>query len=219
MTGKSVLLSLNVFIELICFLLSFLNLRKGLSWKLFIPYTGLVVAVESLAAYFILSNKSSAFVYYPFLPFMVVFYLYQLNVITGLDTKQRRVSYFLAVSLLTLLAWEFWAKRSEQLPSVFIIFNNLVVTVFCFYYLQNIFRSDKYENLFVAPRFWIIIGLLIHNFGSISCFVFIDLLNEIRISTGLPVRQIIMLFLNFCLYGSWSYAFICNKYQHNKLSS
>src|SRR5690606_13950565 len=106
---------------------------------------------------------------------------------------------------------------TSRMPSYLLVTNNLVVTIYCLYYLQNIFRDDKYDTPILPPQFWIIVGLLIHNFGSLSCFIFIANLDEIRHTLGLPIRQIIMLFLNFCLYGFWSYAFICNRYHHNRL--
>lgn len=208
------LFSSNIFLELCCFICALFLIKKEVQWRLFIPYLLIVLTVESMAVLLYLSNQKNSIIYFYYIPLMHIFNVYQLYKISKIKRKQLYLICLMSIVTLTVFGIETVANGTEGLPPYFFTLNNIYISGFCFYYLKKTLQSDIYENLLTKPEFWIVIGLLIHGFGSIVCFMFLEPLNHLYRETGLPLRQYIILFLNFFLYSSWSYAFIC-KYRQN----
>lgn len=206
-------------ITTICFLASLLLLKgeKGW-WKLFIGFLGLTALVEitGYVLFFQLGQKNH-WVFNLYLPLEISFFFFILN---------RTCDSLFNVKKLIAIAWGIFIilYLVESIQSSFAeysMYSNLyaavliiIITLFFYYQLM---KQETYIELGSYAVFWIISGLFIFYLGTVACNIFQVQLTNLYNRLGLPIRYIIMLVLNFILYATWSYAFLC-KFRQRTLS-
>lgn len=207
------ILYLNIIFELICLCFAVLTLFKAKTiWALFIPYLLCVVGIECFGLYAAQNHVSSKGVYnfYVLLNFSFV----QMVLYKICNVNSRRNMLLRIFPLLFLICYlaELTYFGLNHFTLISILLSNILITIQCLYYFYSLMRQDDFIQLKSHAPFWLVSGLLIHAFGSTASFVFYEYLVSINQQLNIPARQIIILFLNFILYSSWSYAFVC-KYQ------
>ncbi len=204
-------ISLNLIFVTAALLFSLLILKERQVWKIFFPYLLIVLLTESYGAYLRLSGIFNSYVYNIFMPI----YLYTFSLILLYILKAQkllRYKYLLLSCIVLFYVFIFYRFGISKLLSEILVTSNFIFSILCLIYLYRLMSDNLSINILKLPEFWIVVGILVYSFGSITVWLFMGLLNTIYQTMQLPLRQIIMLFLNGFLYGSWSYAFLC-KYQ------
>ncbi|OJU74013.1 MAG: hypothetical protein BGO09_01340 [Bacteroidetes bacterium 47-18] len=204
-------ISLNLIFVTAALLFSLLILKERQVWKIFFPYLLVVLITESYGAYLRLSGIFNSYVYNIFMPiYLYTFSLILLYILKA--EKLLRYKYLLLSSIVLFYVFIFYRFGISKLLSEILVTSNFIFSILCLIYLYRLMSDNLSINILKLPEFWIVVGILVYSFGSITVWLFMGLLNTIYQTMQLPLRQIIMLFLNGFLYGSWSYAFLC-KYQ------
>ena len=204
-------ISLNLIFVTAALLFSLLILKERQVWKIFFPYLLVVLITESYGAYLRLSGIFNSYVYNIFMPiYLYTFSLILLYILKA--EKLLRYKYLLLSSIVLFYVFIFYRFGISKLLSEILVTSNFIFSILCLIYLYRLMSDNLSINILKLPEFWIVVGILVYSFGSITVWLFMRLLNTIYQTMQLPLRQIIMLFLNGFLYGSWSYAFLC-KYQ------
>lgn len=204
-------ISLNLIFVTAALLFSLLILKERQVWKIFFPYLLVVLITESYGAYLRLSGIFNSYVYNIFMPiYLYTFSLILLYILKA--EKLLRYKYLLLSSIVLFYVFILYRFGISKLLSEILVTSNFIFSILCLIYLYRLMSDNLSINILKLPEFWIVVGILVYSFGSITVWLFMGLLNTIYQTMQLPLRQIIMLFLNGFLYGSWSYAFLC-KYQ------
>ena len=122
------------------------------------------------------------------------------------------------IVFLVMYGVESYQSGFEEYSTYASTFASIATIPFALCYFYFLMKEETYVDLLKHPPFLMVSGLLVYYFGAIVLAMFMQQLTEIYLSTGLPVRNIISLVLNFILYSSWSYAFICRYQQRSSLS-
>lgn len=207
------ILYLNIIFELCCLCFAVFTLRSVKApWTFFILYLLSVVGIETYGLYTAQKHLSSNIIYnvYVFINFFFVqMILYRIG---NLNSTGKVPAWFFSVLFLLFYVGELLYNGFREFTQTSIVLSNILITIQCLYYFYSLMKQDHFVQLKTYAPFWIVAGLLIHAFGSTASFLFYGYLVAINKELNIPVRQIIFLFLNFILYSSWSYAFVC-KYQ------
>lgn len=207
------LLYINPLIDLICLLIALFCLTKAArEWRMFIPYLFIVLGIEIWGMYAAEQkiNSNAVYNFYVLLNFVFLqFILHKLCM--GPASRNSLFILFLLIFMIFFFA-EIAYHGYTRFAIRSITFSYLLVSIQCLYYFYYLLKQDHFVNLPQHAPFWLASGILIHALGSTASYLFYDYLVAIYTELGIPVRQIIFVFLNFILYGSWSYAFIC-KYR------
>lgn len=211
----------NLFIEIICFILSllFLRHRDAGIWKYFKTYMLLTVLVEAagwlLRTYWQLNNQ---WLYNLFAPVQAAFLCW---IFYRIYPRQFNSRYFLGACLLLfggVYAYECFTHPFTRFNNYgWIVFSYSIILA-CGLYYYFLLRDDEYTNLSCYPPFWFVTGVFIHFFGSSVCTIFFNELVRINIAYNISLRYVLFILFNFILYGCWSYAFLC-KYKQTRSSS
>lgn len=207
------ILYLNIIFELICLCFAVFTLPKVKApWTLFILYLLFVVGIESYGLYAAENHISSKMVYNIYV--LTNFYFVQaiLYKICNLNSTGKIPAWIFSVLFILFYGGELMYNGPEQFTLTSMILSNILITIQSLYYFYSLMTQDDFVQLKSHAPFWLVAGLLIHAFGSTASFLFYEYLVAINKELKIPVRQVIIPFLNFILYGSWSYAFVC-KYQ------
>ncbi|RQO29964.1 hypothetical protein DBR32_13700 [Taibaiella sp. KBW10] len=204
---------LNILFELICFLLALITLTKaGKKWLMFIPYLFIVLGIELWGMYAYAQKINSNVVYNFYVLLNFVFIQFVLHKICTITTNRDRTNVLFLFIFTLFFVSEVYYFGYKNFAVKSIIFSYFLISVQCLYYFYTLLKQDSFVNLPQHAPFWLAAGILFHAIGSTVSYLFYDYLVTIYLELGIPVRQIIFVFLNFILYGSWSYAFIC-KYR------
>ncbi|RYY59504.1 MAG: hypothetical protein EOO05_13055 [Chitinophagaceae bacterium] len=214
--------TLVIWIELICLVICTASLWSSRQWwRLFIWFMLLTVLTEVtgfLYYFHINPGHSNEWVYNTYLPLEMAFKALVLARIMGHYGIKR---YWFAGAYILLFA--FWLY--EGYSNGFVRYNamsnlsgSILIVICCCLFYYRLLRAREYVDLPRYPPFWIISGLFIFYFGSTGLNAFVVQLQRIYASTGIPIRFIIMVVLNFILYACWSYAFLCIKRNRISLS-
>ncbi len=210
----------NPVIELIACIISFICLtHRGAGWyRNFTWYLLLVVLAENAGylTYFYFKHNNH-WIYNCLLPVSIFF-------ITGILYKicQPRfnskpiIIMGLVVFMLSYLIESIRSNFLEYSAITKILFSVWVVFL-CLLYYANLIKEETNIEIYTYPPFWIITGLFFFYFVSTTTNLFFDYLIQVNKKSLVPIRYSISLILNFILYGTWSYAFIC--YRKNPISS
>jgi hypothetical protein len=218
---KTILFSITPVITLLCFLVSLFCLRPGKAgwWRLFVYFMALTAAVEvtGYVLYVVVKQQDNQWLFNLYLPLEISFFFYVLyrlcrNYFRPFIWLMGAWIIFMIIYLVESIggAFEKYSFYANLFASVFI-----VAMAFIFYY--SLMKQESHVELVKFPAFWIISGLFIFYLGNIGCTIFSKQLIAIYKKSGLPLRYIIFLMINFILYAFWSYAFLC-RYQQ-KISS
>lgn len=214
------LFTIIIFIEAACFLAAtvFLKDKEQGWWRSFILFMLVTLSIETSGyiLYFQL-GKQNHWLFNIYLPVEIGFLFF---VLYRICKHYFKVLPILLISLLFFLCiyiwqsitldWRDYSEYANTFASVMII-----LTCCLFYYY--LLKLDINLELMRFPPFWVISGIFIFYLGSIGCGLFERPLTEVFKRTGIPIRYIIMLVLNFILYGCWSWAFLC-RYRYKILS-
>lgn len=213
---------INPIIELIAFIITIYCLRKSVDWYYYFIWFMLVVVVTENAGFYIYFHlhQLNHWLYNLYLPIEALFKFWIVYKICTPHFNSKPavytgVSIFTIVYLIESIQSGFtaYSSISNNVLSIWLI----VMCLIYFYYLI----SHETENLSIyqhAP-FWIMAGLFFFYFVSTASNLFFDYLIEINKKSYKPIRYSIFLILDFILYASWSYAFICKHKYKEAISS
>lgn len=86
------------------------------------------------------------------------------------------------------------------------IYGSIMITIISLFYFSELLNNDQILEVKYELRFWISIGLLLFNVGMVPYMIFS------REYINADLSNIILIFLNVVLYGSYSLGFIwCKK--------
>lgn len=211
------LLSLNIIIEIICFIIAFYCLKsdKNRFWKYQVVFMAITVITELTGRYLsVYSGKDNQWLYNLFLiaelsGIMSMFY----NILV-IPKKilfiYAGIFVFTVVYIIDLVTHGFgiYNDNCDTAISVYYCFC-------CLYYYYFLLNEEKHEDLKRLAAFWWVNGALFYYFGNIVCDLFFYKLMQLQ---HINPRYYVISFLNIILYGCWSYAYIC-RYRHRKLSN
>jgi hypothetical protein len=213
--------TLTIWIELACLLICVAALSADRQWwRAFIWFMLLTVLTEAwgfLLYFHIYPGKSNEWVYNCYLPLEMAFkcvVLAKIMKIYGIKS-----GWFTAGYAVFFLIWIYESFQSGfmRYSGMANMSGSIMIIICCCLFYYQLLRATEYVDLPHYPPFWIVSGLFIFYFGSTGLNSFIVQLQRIYASTGIPIRFIIMVVLNFILYTCWSYAFLCHK--RNRISS
>jgi hypothetical protein len=198
--------------------LSLFLLNKDSWGNYFITFMGLTATVEWTGyIIFFRLGFENYWLYNAYLPLEISFLFYLLNSFNRNYVKLAR--WFIAAWLIFILLylWESFYSQFREYSGYANLYASICIIIACFLFYYLLMRQPGYINLMEYAAFWIVSGLFFFYLGSVACNVFKSQLTLVYEKTGLPIRYIIMLVLNFLLYSCWSYAFLCRYRQ--KISS
>lgn len=210
------LFTLTIVIETICLLVALFCLSKAQMgwWKSFLPFLLLTVTAETTGyILFFVQGKNNHWVFNLYLlPEMCFLFL----VLFKLSREYFNAHYLLIPGFIFFLffyimesfqsGWLAYSSQANTIASV------IIIAAACQFYYY-LLKKETDVDIMYYPAFWIISGLFIFYLGSIGVGLFVNQLTQVYKSTGLPLRFIIMVVLNFILYASWGYAFLCRYRQ------
>ena len=168
--------------------------------------------------YFQLHQKNNYWVFNAFLPMEIFFLSWIFNKVLSPYFKCKPwilagLALFFSLYFYESVQSNFlgMSMNAKNIASVYLI-------LLCLFYYYFLLKSNEYVRLKSHPEFWIVTGCFFFYFGSITCDFFFDHLLSINKVAIKPVRYIIFIVLNFVLYSSWSYSFLC-KYRQTTSSS
>lgn len=208
-----------IIVEFICFVFSLLYLAKektGL-YSYFKWILLLTVIVETVAYLMIvlLHQKTNHWFHNLYIPIDACITCYILHT---LNKKYFNTKPLIIIGLsifFILFFYESIVSNFKAFSSLSKGFVSVFFAVLCCLYYYYLLKQDEYINLAKHPPFWIITGCFFFYFGRTACNFFYNYLVTINQKTGNPIRYFIFIVLNFILYSSWGYAFIC-KYRQKK---
>jgi hypothetical protein len=177
-------------------------------------FLGLTTAAEftGYLVYFQLHQKNNYWVFNTFLP-IEVFFLGWL--FTKILSSYCSCKPWILAGLTIFAAIYFYESFQSNFLGMSMNaknFASIYLILLCLSYYYYLLKRDEYILLKTHAEFWIVTGCFFFYFGSITCDFFFDHLLSINAVTIKPVRYIIFIVLNFILYSSWSYSFLC-KYR------
>ncbi len=211
-----VYLTLNIVVELICFLIALVYLRGLKEWRLQILYLFLICFIEILGRYLIkgLHFINNSWLYNIFLlveAFFIALMFYEL-----LKHKLKHIKVFVGVFAVIFLT----AYGYDLFLHGFMDFNdqcNSIVSVcYCvmgLYYFYQLMNDEEYINILRFAPFWWVTGTLVYYFGSTVLNIFHDVLIAAK---DHHLRRYLMMFLNVFLYSCWSYSFMLKRWNTKK---
>lgn len=206
------LITLNISVELICFLIALLSLAKAGVWRMQILYMFLICVTEILGRYLVkgLGYVDNAWLYNVFLvieAFFVTFMFYQLLV-----GKTRHLKRYLAAFVAIFLV----SYGYDLAVHGFLVFNDqcntIVSACYCvmgMYYFYWLMNREEYIDILRFSPFWWVAGVILFYFGSTVLNIFHDALIHAKDHN---LRRYMILFVNIVLYGFWSYSFILRRW-------
>ncbi|RYY56645.1 MAG: hypothetical protein EOO09_05815 [Chitinophagaceae bacterium] len=213
--------TLVIWIELASFLFCIASLRGQRDWwRIFTWYMLFTVLLELagfLLYFHLFKGSSNEWLYNLRFPVEMAFFAWFF--LKTMAAYRIRPQWFITGWALVVAAWMYESYTDRFMgysDSANLLASVLIIISCCVFYYQ-LLRAKEYVDLPSWPPFWIVSGLFIFYFGSTGLNVFSDRLSAIYRTTGIPIRFIIMVVLNFILYTCWSYAFICIK--RNRISS
>lgn len=202
-----------------CFLATLFCLR-GLRagwWVHFIWFTGLAFLVEGSG--YLLYFKYGISNHALFNLFLLVEYLFLSWAIHKLSKDYYRSGIPVIIGLTAVLAVYFY----ESISSSFRAYSansfmaaSIYFTLLCGLYYYFFMKQEQHVEIERFAPFWIITGLFLFYFGSTAIdffFRYFAAHNAQNPKTLKLTRYKIFIVLNFILYASWAYAFICRQRQ------
>lgn len=89
---------------------------------------------------------------------------------------------------------------------------SVIFSAYSLYYFYLLLRDERYVNLFYSSDFWWASGVFFYYFGTTT----INLVRGKLTTSDYNVLPWLLIVLNWILYGSWSYSFICRKWLTQK---
>jgi hypothetical protein len=206
--------------ELICMIIAFryLGAVKNSFWGSFRWFMLITVVVEITGhtiSYYERSNHALYNLYMPVETFFKYYVLYRLC------KDYFKAAYLVipfAVIFSVLYLYESIASNFTSYSYIANSVMSISIVIICCLYYYYFLKKEEYVDIYKHAPFWIITPLFFFYLGSTFCNVFWSYLSNIYKSQHIPVRFIIFTLLNFIMYGSWSYSFIC-KYRQTISSS
>lgn len=192
------------------FLASFLLFKQpgtGFYLKLFCPFLGVSVLVESYAIYLRNHGYTNVLLYSFFTATEFVFYLYFLSCIIKNFKIRLLIRYILVFNAVIALINTLFIQKNG-FNTISYSFSCLLVVSFCIYYFLELFRYPKFVKLSHEPTFWICSALLFYYCCSFPLYGLLTLLSAIPQSL---IANVIMLMnvVNVLLYTLYIVAFVC----------
>ena len=200
-------------IELLCFIISLWCLtRQPLAiWWLFIAYLAVICVTEIIGLYLKKHHLANQWPYNISLLFQVVIISAVFKHLLHKYTIGKPIIIGGFAIMLALYVY-------ETIVHGFLIFNNLtydvlsvIFVVYALVYFYFLLKDEHYIDLRFNADFWWVTGVLIFYFGSTQLNLFRGKLSKIPIQPGFTLPHLINIILNYILYFSWSYSFLCRK--------
>jgi hypothetical protein len=213
-------LSINILVELICFIIACICLSgdKSTTWKSWIVYLLITCTTEITGKILRHAHDThlNEFIYNIYILFEAGFTTALLSKILCPYTNAKPVIYG-GLSLLILL------YIIEIVQHGVYVFNNMTTTVmsvlfvlYGLYYYYLLLKDERYIKLKRHAPFWWVTGIVFFYFGStVSNLIFSIIVVEDNSDT---FRYNIYLSLNILLYSFLSYSFLCRYLQRTSSS-
>ena len=213
-------LSINIIVELICFIIAIICLTgdKSTTWKSWIIYLFITCVTEITGKILRHAHDThlNELIYNIYILFEAGFITALLSNIISRYTNTKPVIYG-GLSLLMFL------YMIEVIQHGIYIFNNMTTTVmsvlfvlYGLYYYYLLLKDEQYVKLTCHAPFWWVTGIVFFYFGStVSNLIFSIIVIE---DNSDSFRYNIYLSLNILLYSFLSYSFICRYLQRTSSS-
>ncbi len=206
------ILTLNIFVEIICFLVAFFTLKsdKKLFWKTPIIYL-LIVCITELSARYTgaVLHRPNGWIHNILLLFEIAFLHYAFNYfLNRYSTVSRSFVLCSFIILLTLYAIEFFYWKTNGFYTTTFNILSVLTVIFCLYYFYLFINQPDYIVIKFHTDFWFISGILFFYFGgTIMNLIYPKF--SISLAINKSLRYVIYNVLIITLYSFWSYSFIC----------
>ena len=185
--------------------------------RLFCPFLGISVLVESYAIYLRNHGHSNLLIYSFFTATEFVFYLYFLSCTIKNSKIRLLIRYILVFNALFALINTLFIQRNG-FNTISYSLSCLLVVSLCIYYFLELFRYPKFVNLSNEPTFWVCSALSFYYCCSFPLYSLLTFLSAIPRSL---VDNIIMLMnvVNILLYTLYMIAFVCRLKIRKRVSA
>lgn len=211
-------LTVNTFVEFICFVFTVLCLTKDTSfvWRSMIIYLFITCVAEVVGIYVFIHTQSqnNHWLYNIFLVCEAGFTsLMFAHLLSKYINSKPIVIIGLALLCLFYIA--------DIVKHGFFVYNNqtytemsvLFVLYSLYYYYLLLVKEDNYIRIKYSASFWWVTGALFFYFGNTVCNIFDNILYSDKLKIfNHHLTYYIFRILNIIQYGCWSYSFICRKW-------
>jgi hypothetical protein len=213
------LVTVNIAVELCCFLVALLCLRKERGfWRLIIWFMFYTFGTELLARNLTMHHSGNQWLYNIYLLFESATIGYGFWLFSSRFNGNKSLFFISAALFVIVFLYESITGGLLRFHSLSNSILSVSMVIFSFRYYSLLLGEKGYFNLKKMPEFWWVSGSLFYYFGSTSCNLFFELLSHQNSAFfKFPVRYYIFNVIIIILYSCWSYAFIC-RYKQRKLS-
>lgn len=212
-------MNLNNYVELFSLLIA-LIFYKDLRQTVFIYFIPFLIIISLVEIYAINKDRPLKNIMYNFvLVFQYISYSFLFYKSLHVPKLKKVVLLFFPVFVIYFLINIFFVSTFYEYQSYASILGSFFIVIFiCFYFYETILPQSSHVRLFKSSFFWIAVGLLFYNLGSVIIFAMFKVLSSIDLQNkGVIVFRTIITSLNVILYGSFSIAFILCR--NNKKTS
>lgn len=215
-------MSLNHYVELFSLVIAIIfyrDLSRYNFFILFIPFLIITSAVELSAIGKDRPSKNIVYNFFLLVEFSFYSFLFYKNLHFA---KLKRVILifipcfiiFYTFNLIFIYGLYKYHSYTSILSSFFI------VIYICMFFYETIIPQNSSIKLLSNPFFWVSVGLLFYNLGSVIMFAMLEFLSDTDLQNkGVFVFKIVIMSLNVVLYGSFSTAFILCRNNRKTSSS
>lgn len=205
-------ITLNILVELICFITALICVLKIKVWRSQVAYLFLICATEIFGRVLlkVMGQVTNSWLYNIFLvieAFFVGYMFYKL-----MAAKVKYINSHACVFVVIFLTSYIYGIVDKGFMEFNDFCNTVVSVCYCImgmYYFYWLMNRDEYVAILRFAPFWWVAGTLLYYFGSTVLNIFHDTLINMKDHS---IRRYMMQFINIILYGTWAYSFILKRW-------
>lgn len=184
--------------------------------KLFPPFLGATLLVESTSQYLASKGVNNIALYNFFTTFEFGFYLYFISLVIHSSAAKKAIYATIVLYTLAAVINIRFYQGMKIFHSVTYSVGCLLIVIFCIYYFLELFRVSRSIKLKYNPTFWICSGLLFFYCCGFPLYAFINYWSSIQIVVD-SFDEIFNI-VNSFLYLLFTIAFLCIRSRKYTLS-
>lgn len=207
------MLSLAVYLEIICFVTALICLRKikNNAWRGMIIYLFITCVAEITGHFLRVAHHKNAWVYNLLLIAEALFNSGLFGSILKQYLKARPLIIGGLVLTFAMYIFELISHGVFIFNDLTVIVMSVIFVVYSLYYYFLLIKDEHYIDLKRHASFWWVTGSLFYYFGGIASYLFYKFLAHINLG-GHNIMFTISFALSVLLYSCWIYAFICKRW-------
>jgi hypothetical protein len=204
----------TLLIELVAVFAAISYLRRlNNYWVMFIPFLLCTAVIDGTGWVMATQKINNHWLYNIQFPIEMLFNCWLLTKL--FDTRPDAKKWFstLFVFYLVVYLTEISIKGFYVYAAFSDTIGTILIVISCFVYFYILLEQPRSLNLLIYGPFWIVAGMFLFYFCSLTSKFFFKELMQLHVIGGLPLRYFIFTILNLILYSFWIVAFKCQYRQ------